>query len=303
MGSHDIKVLSNIRTKFAKKVIIGHLNINSIANKIDALSLIIKDKLDIIVIGETKLDDTFPDNHLVISGSKKHYRLDKNRHGGGVMLYVRGDIPSKLLAKHHFSKNIEAIFVEINLRKFQLLRVGTYHSTHPVYGTTDNDYFEQMGFALHVYSSYGKYLLAGDFNITEEECCLQTSLTEEECCLQTSLTEEECCLQTSLTEEECCLQTSLTEEECCLQTSLTEEECCLQTSLTEEEYCLQTSLTEEECCLQTSLTEEECCLQTSLTEEECCLQTSLTEEECCLQTSLTEEECCLQTSLTEEECC
>ena len=40
-GSNDIKVLINIRAKFAKKVIICHLNINSI-------NLIIKDKLVII---------------------------------------------------------------------------------------------------------------------------------------------------------------------------------------------------------------------------------------------------------------
>ena len=69
------------------------------------------------------------------------------------MLYVREGIPSKILTKHNFSKNIEAIFVEINLWKFKLLLAGTYHSTHPEYGTTDSDYFEQMGFALDVYSS------------------------------------------------------------------------------------------------------------------------------------------------------
>ena len=146
-------------------MIIGHLNINFIADKIDALSLIIKDKLDITVIGETKLDDTFPENRLVISG-------------GGVMLYVREDIPSKLLTKHKFSKNIKAIFVEINLRTFKLLLVGTHHSTHPEYGTTDSDNFVQMGFALNVYSSYGKFLLAGDFNVREEEYSLQHFLEE-----------------------------------------------------------------------------------------------------------------------------
>ena len=113
------------------------MNINSLANKFDALSLIVKDKLDIIVVGETKLDDTFPENQFVINGFKKPYRLDRNRHGGGVMLYVREDIPSKLLTKHNFSKNIEAVFVEINLRKSKFLLVCTYHSTHPEYGATD----------------------------------------------------------------------------------------------------------------------------------------------------------------------
>ena len=32
-------------------------------------------------------------------------------HGVGVMPYVRGDIPSRLLTKHHFSKNIEEISI------------------------------------------------------------------------------------------------------------------------------------------------------------------------------------------------
>ena len=45
------------------------------------------------------------------------YRLDKNRNGGGVIIYVREDIPSKFLRKHLFSNDIEGLFVEINFRK------------------------------------------------------------------------------------------------------------------------------------------------------------------------------------------
>ena len=172
------KIFSKIRTKFAKNVIIGHLNINSLANTFDALSLIIKDKVDIFVIGETKLNDTFPENQFIIDGFKKPYRLDRNRHGGGVMLYVRDDIPSKILTKHKFSKTIEAIFVEINPRKTKFLIVGTYHSTHREYGTSDAAYFEQMGFALDVYSSYDNFLLAGDFNVQEDENSIQNFMDE-----------------------------------------------------------------------------------------------------------------------------
>ena len=36
--------------------------------------------------------------------------LDRNHDGGGVMIYVRVDIPSKEVSKHKFTKNIEAIF-------------------------------------------------------------------------------------------------------------------------------------------------------------------------------------------------
>ena len=76
-------------------MVIGHLNINSLHNKFDALSFIIKDKLDILIIGETKLDYSFSEKQFIINGFTKPYRLDRNRNGGGVMVYVRADIPSK----------------------------------------------------------------------------------------------------------------------------------------------------------------------------------------------------------------
>ena len=43
------------------------------------------------------------------------YRLDRHANGGGIMLYVREDVPSKLLPNNQDSE-IENIFVEINLR-------------------------------------------------------------------------------------------------------------------------------------------------------------------------------------------
>ena len=173
-----VRNLNNIRLKYAKNVIIGHLNINSLSNKFDALCYIIKGKLDILVIGETKLDDTFTEKQFMMNGFKKPYRLDRNHAGGGVMIYVREDIPSRELTKHNLSKNVEAIFVEINLRKNKLLLVGTYHSTNQDYGTSDSEYLEQIGFALDIYSNYNKFLIAGDFNIQEDERCIQDFITE-----------------------------------------------------------------------------------------------------------------------------
>ena len=44
------------------------------------------------------------------------YRYDRNSMGGGILLYIRDDTPTKLL-KHDFGNNIESLSVEINLRK------------------------------------------------------------------------------------------------------------------------------------------------------------------------------------------
>ena len=164
-----LSALKSIRVKNLKNVIIGQLNINSLRNKFSSLIDLIHGNVDILVITETKLDHTFPEKQFLIPGYKKPYRQDRNGNGGGVMIFVREDIPSDILIKHKIKKNIEAIFVEINLRKNRLLLVGTYHSTHEKYGVTDEVFFNQIILALDVYSSYDKFLLAGDFNVREED--------------------------------------------------------------------------------------------------------------------------------------
>ena len=72
---------------------------------------------DILIITDTKLDDTFPLSQFHIDGFSTPYRSDKNRNGGGIIIYIREDIPSKILAKHCFPKDIEALFIELNFRK------------------------------------------------------------------------------------------------------------------------------------------------------------------------------------------
>ena len=47
---------------------------------------------------------------------RKMFRYDRDSIGSGFLLYIRDDIPAKLL-KHDFGINIENLSVEINLRK------------------------------------------------------------------------------------------------------------------------------------------------------------------------------------------
>ena len=164
-GDNPLMILEGIRKKCVKNIIIGHLNINALANKFDDLKVLLKDKVDILVLVETKLDDSFPIYQFIIEGYTSPYRLDRNCFGGGVMVYVRKDIQSKELKKHNLHKSIEALFVEMNLKKTKLLLLDTYHSKHDVHGTSDIQFFEQIGLALDVYSGYEKFLIPGDFNV------------------------------------------------------------------------------------------------------------------------------------------
>ena len=43
------------------------------------------------------------------------------------MIYIRDDVPSKLLTKHVFPDGIEGLLVEVNFRKSKWLLMGAYH--------------------------------------------------------------------------------------------------------------------------------------------------------------------------------
>ena len=104
--------MSSIRLKNINRLLIGNLNINSISGKFDQLKILVQGKLDVLVITETKLDSSFPKGQFLIEGFSEPYRFDRNRHGGGILIYVREDIPSKELKKYTFPGDIEGIFVE-----------------------------------------------------------------------------------------------------------------------------------------------------------------------------------------------
>ena len=80
------------------KTIVGHLNINSIKNKFDFLAQQVKGDIDILMISETKLDESFPVSQFLIDGYSVLFRFDRNGNGGGTFLYIRENIPSKLLS-------------------------------------------------------------------------------------------------------------------------------------------------------------------------------------------------------------
>ena len=105
---------------------IGHININSIRNKFEMLSNSIKGNLDILMISETKLDSTFPSNQFTIEGYAAPIRFDRNGRGGGIILYIREDIPARLL-KTSLPKDFEGFFVELNLRKKKILMCCSYN--------------------------------------------------------------------------------------------------------------------------------------------------------------------------------
>ena len=50
------------------------------------------------MVTEIKLDDSFPTMQFNIEGYYT-FKLDQNEYGGGMLLYMREDIPSKLIPR------------------------------------------------------------------------------------------------------------------------------------------------------------------------------------------------------------
>ena len=52
--------------------------------------------IDALLTSETKIDSSFPSAQFHLEGYATPHRLDRNANGGGIPLYIREDIPSKL---------------------------------------------------------------------------------------------------------------------------------------------------------------------------------------------------------------
>ena len=106
--SSQTNFLVNLRKKYFNHLIIGNLNINSLRNKFEDLKILVKGKIDIIDITESKLDHTFPDSSFRVSGYNKPFRKDRNRNGGGILVFIRDDIPCKELQIIFFNEQLKS---------------------------------------------------------------------------------------------------------------------------------------------------------------------------------------------------
>ena len=67
--------LSSLRKNNLNRLILTHLNIKAIRNKFDQLVNGIKDNIDVLMISETRLEDSFPSMQFLIEGYGPLYRL------------------------------------------------------------------------------------------------------------------------------------------------------------------------------------------------------------------------------------
>lgn len=86
----------------------GHININSIRNKFNMLTIMINGNTDIFMLLETKVDSSFTNAQFVIEGYAPSCRYNRNCHDGIAMIDVKSTT---------CESDIKRFFVGLNFRK------------------------------------------------------------------------------------------------------------------------------------------------------------------------------------------
>ena len=121
--------LLRVRTENPSRTIFGQININSIRNKLALLMNIIKNEVDIFMISETKIDNGFPMSQFTMTGYSIPFRFDQTSHGGRILLFLREDIPCKII-KTDCVADFEEIFVEIKNLSITDVTKNCFNSKH-----------------------------------------------------------------------------------------------------------------------------------------------------------------------------
>ena len=169
---HDLDIAKE------KGLKIGHLNVNSILNKLDYIKILIK-HFDVLAISESKLNSNSTDAELSIQDYNLE-RLDRDSNGGGVMLYCHTKysmIRQSKMCNQEFeslwvklkSQNSKPIFLSVTYRSPSIKNPVDYTKRLCSYMTLC---MKSIPFGTEVFC-------VGDFNADYSTNCALTSLLKD----------------------------------------------------------------------------------------------------------------------------
>lgn len=92
--SADVEINPGPEIPYRKTLSVCHVNAQSLSNKLDRITVELGG-FDVITISETWLDTTISDEDIKLPNYQNPIPLDRNRHGGGVAMYVKSNISFK----------------------------------------------------------------------------------------------------------------------------------------------------------------------------------------------------------------
>ena len=159
-GNPDI-TLKNLRTKNNK---------TNYYCSFEALGSLVEGKFDILLISETKIDASFPLNQFILKGYSTPFRADRNSQGGGLIMYVREDIPCKELKMSNLPGDFEAMFIELIICRTKWFLMGGYNpKKEKIY------YFSSHASKVidKFMGNYENMIILGDLNVETSEVIMK----------------------------------------------------------------------------------------------------------------------------------
>ena len=175
MSSHNASGSDNYKCFEKKGLHFIHLNTRSLLSKLDEVRILARNtSAACICTTETWLDETIDDREIHIDNYTVR-RNDKNRHGGGVCMYIRRDLAFNSVDELCHD-DIEATWIELLLPKTKPILCGVLY--RPLDQSDFYDVFE--GFCLDsALLNERECIVLGDFNTNvsgTKTCTLVKSL-------------------------------------------------------------------------------------------------------------------------------
>ena len=151
---NDVKTLASIQG-----MLITSLNVRGLLNKYDQVVKVLYDSnADIMGICESFLDENVEVNEYMIPGYNvvsKH----RNRHGGGVLLYVKETVKFELV-EANVSTNIESLWIKVKCYT-EHVTIGVIYRPPSANANYYSDLLDQLD---HMHAHHDKVIAMGDLN-------------------------------------------------------------------------------------------------------------------------------------------
>ena len=172
----SLEDLYNLRVFYPKDLILLYINLTRY--KLHNLKLLLEKSLDVICISETKLDERFLTAQFVEERFSKPFLLDVTSNSGDLLVYVKTNLPSKLICFCNFQNEIQCIPIELNIsdKKCALLSMYWPHNG------SINFFLDKLSEALDIYSKH--YANIWEINVCQIWLKVQLVLSQQtELCL------------------------------------------------------------------------------------------------------------------------
>ena len=169
-------IISDFKETHQNNFVFIHISINSFRHKFAHLQEILsKHRVDYLAINKSKLDDSFPDAQFNVQGYNI-FRQDNTSSSGGLIIYVRSDIPHRRLtnAEHNKTDGIESLCLELTIGKTKTVFSCVYKYPKVKHTVFKNSLGQIADYLLQ---SYTDLVFLGDLN----SCPTKSSAISEFC--------------------------------------------------------------------------------------------------------------------------